>query len=301
MLDIFVKPDFIVEPWLDPIFEQRSIHVSVLRADLIHPWIQGNKWHKLQCYVQELLAENKMGFYSIGGPFSNHLIALAFAAHALKKKAHFYIRGGRAEWGQNPAVAQMESWGAELYEISRSDFRNADQFLALKSETELSNYVFVPLGGSGTKAVQFVENWANQIAQDLDFEFIALPIATAGTVSGFATSLPEGRKILAIEVLRSNGFLETDMNTLIQNAGKTILNSPTWINDYHFGGYAKTNAKLNAFCRNVFDTNGIPIEPIYSGKAFFAVSDLARKGYFQEGSRILIVHTGGIFPWNTAR
>ena len=48
----------------------------------------------------------------------------------------------------------------------------------------------------------------------------------------------------------------------------------------------------------VLEEKGFPIEPIYSGKAFFAVSDLIQKGHFEDGNSILLVHTGGVFPWN---
>jgi len=291
----------VVQSWEHPVFEERKIQVSVLRADLVHPWIQGNKWYKLQYYVQQLLTENKDGFFSIGGPFSNHLIALAFAANQLNKKATFFVRGGREEWGKNPAVRQMENWGAVLIPVSRTYFRVLDEAEIRKTLNELQNSIWVPMGGSSSAAIPFVEKWAIQIAETIDFDSLVLPVATAGTVAGFASGLPVLKKIVAIEVLNSNGFLERDMHLLLKEAEREKYIQPIWQTRYHFGGYGKTNYELSNFCKRLFDENGFPIEPIYSGKAFYAVLDLAQKGHFQEKSRILLVHTGGVFPWNMGR
>jgi len=301
MEDLLSLPNLFVQPWLEPVFEEKSIQVLVLRADLIHPWIQGNKWYKLQYFVQQLLNEKREGFVSVGGPFSNHLIALAYTASILKKKATFFIRGGREEWSQNPAVEQMEKWGAVLIPISRTEFRNFDELQMLNTWKELRNCVCVPMGGSSFSSIPYVEKWAKQITEQIEFETLVLPVATAGTIAGFASVLPLDKKIEAIEVLKSNGFLERDMGLMLEKAKKVAFNSPNWHVDYHFGGYAKTNFELGRFCKRIFDEKGFPLEPIYSGKVFYAVLDLAQKGYFQEKSRILLVHTGGVFPWNMGR
>jgi len=301
MEDLLSLPELVVQSWEHPVFKERKIQIYVLRADLVHPWVQGNKWFKLQCYVQQLLTENKDGFFSIGGPFSNHLIATAYAANQLNKKATFFIRGGREEWCQNPAVQQMEEWGAVLIPVSRTDFRVLNESEIRKSRSELQNSIWVPMGGSSSLAVPFVEKWANQIAKTIDFDSLVLPVATAGTIAGFASGLPVSKKIEAVEVLNSYGFLERDMHLLLKEAEREKYIQPNWLDRYNFGGYGKTNFELSNFCKRLFAENGFPIEPIYSGKAFYAVLDLAQKGHFQEKSRILLVHTGGVFPWNMGR
>jgi len=302
MMENFLAfPELIFQAWQDSIFEQNAVQVSVLRADLIHPWIQGNKWYKLQYFIKQVIQDNKDGFVSIGGPFSNHLIAIAFAAKNMNRKAIFFIRGGREEWAQNPAVQQMETWGAVLIPVSRTEFRILDEEKIRYTWKELNNFIWVPMGGSSFFAVSFVEEWARKIAEQIEFDVLVLPVATAGTVAGFASGLPFVKKIEAIEVLQSNGFLQRDMGLMLEKAQRENFISPKWQLDYHFGGYAKTNVELSGFCKRLFVEKGFPVEPIYSGKAFYAVLDLAQKGYFQEKSRILLVHTGGVFPWNMGR
>ena len=64
--------------------------------------------------------------------------------------------------------------------------------------------------------------------------------------------------------------------------------------DYHFGGFAKTNAELMAFIADFEDKTGIPLEPVYTGKMMYALYDLIAKHTFKPGQRIIAVHTGGL-------
>jgi 1-aminocyclopropane-1-carboxylate deaminase len=64
--------------------------------------------------------------------------------------------------------------------------------------------------------------------------------------------------------------------------------------DYHFGGYAKFDAELINFINKFKSTFEIQLDPIYTGKLFYGVFDLIKKDYFQSGSKILILHSGGL-------
>ena len=66
------------------------------------------------------------------------------------------------------------------------------------------------------------------------------------------------------------------------------------ITDYHFGGYAKVTPALIDFMNAFYIENSIPLDPIYTGKMVFGVIDLMRLKYFPPGSKILLIHTGGI-------
>ncbi len=66
------------------------------------------------------------------------------------------------------------------------------------------------------------------------------------------------------------------------------------VHDYHFGGYAKNNAELIAFMNGLYRQTGIPTDFVYTGKLFFAAMDLVRKNYFPKGSKLLIIHSGGL-------
>ena len=65
--------------------------------------------------------------------------------------------------------------------------------------------------------------------------------------------------------------------------------------NYHFGGYAKTQPELIQFIADFASSTGILLDPVYTGKMMFAIFDLATKDYFPPRSRILAIHTGGLF------
>ena len=66
------------------------------------------------------------------------------------------------------------------------------------------------------------------------------------------------------------------------------------ISDYHFGGYARSDSALLNFCSNFKHSTSVEIEPVYSGKMFYGLLDLITKNYFEPGSRIIALHTGGL-------
>ena len=55
----------------------QDVHTDILRLDLIHPVISGNKWFKLKYYLDEALTTNANKLASFGGAYSNHIVALA--------------------------------------------------------------------------------------------------------------------------------------------------------------------------------------------------------------------------------
>jgi 1-aminocyclopropane-1-carboxylate deaminase len=68
-----------------------------------------------------------------------------------------------------------------------------------------------------------------------------------------------------------------------------ILNS-----DYHFGGYAKVTDELIDFINDFYQSTGIPLDPIYTGKMVYGVLDLIKNNYFHKDAKILMIHTGGL-------
>jgi len=66
------------------------------------------------------------------------------------------------------------------------------------------------------------------------------------------------------------------------------------ITNYHLGGYARFNTELIHFINNFKSTFGIPLDPVYTGKMMYAIFDLIKNEFFQPGTKILALHTGGL-------
>lgn len=301
-LDALFKSPVPVQDWKHPHFQKAGLLVQVYRADLVHPWIHGNKAWKLRHLMELECYANASSWISMGGAFSNHLLALSCLANAIGKPLKAFIRGQPIEWENNPWIQQMRTFGAEILPLSRTDFR----MMHLQPESwrqflpgEALNSQFIPLGGSSVEMLASMQDWAGQIQSQVEADFWCLPVGTGGTCVGLASGLTNRTRVLAVEAVRIPGGMEADVRNRVPVQDPRIWDRISWIPDYVGAGFGKSNPDLEAFCQQQSGSFGFPLEPVYSGKAFLAVSDLAAKGYFKTGSRVLLIHTGGVYPWNS--
>ena len=64
--------------------------------------------------------------------------------------------------------------------------------------------------------------------------------------------------------------------------------------DASLGGFARVNAELLQSMGDFTRHSGIPLEPIYTGKALLALRQYVQRGYFPPGTRLVMLHTGGL-------
>ena len=103
-------------------FESQGYSVDMLRLDLVHPIVSGNKWYKLKEYL--LLAKEQKAdtLASFGGPYSNHIVALAYAGHYLGLKTIGYIRTN-ADEPITPSLQEAIGYGMQLIYLGRTHFQ----------------------------------------------------------------------------------------------------------------------------------------------------------------------------------
>jgi len=112
------------------------------------------------------------------------------------------------------------------------------------------------------------------------------PLGTGATYLGLCQSLQD---VKIIGILTLNNKAEIECNS--QELGIPIQT----INDqYVFGKYAKQANVLDSFCEQFHQKHQIKIEPIYTGRMFYGLYDLLKKTYFESGSTLVALHTGGI-------
>ena len=87
-------------------------------------------------------------------------------------------------------------------------------------------------------------------------------------------------------------------NLLLEDAVSSLLTDKSYSfsisHDYSFGGYAKYQPSLIEFMNWWFARTGIPSDFVYTGKLFYAALDMILQGKFPTGSRVLIIHSGGL-------
>ena len=130
-----------------PSFCLKDIQLAVLRLDELHPIVSGNKWFKLKYYLQQAQEENADTIASFGGPYSNHLVALAFAAKKYNLQSVGYVRSNEDE-PITPTLLEAKQYGMHLKFLGRNNFQLLKTELLENNVT--SNTYFVDEGGYGT-------------------------------------------------------------------------------------------------------------------------------------------------------
>jgi 1-aminocyclopropane-1-carboxylate deaminase len=272
----------------DPLPVQYQIELWMKRDDLLHPIISGNKWRKLKYSLDHALSLAADTIISMGGAYSNHLHALAYAGNALGLKTLGFIRGEQPPT-LTPTLWDMQNWGMELRFVSRSDYRLLRQYKGCHDLPGIKpGQYWLPEGGAQALALKGVAELVNEI--NVLYDIICVPCGTGATLAGIIDAAPDPVSVIGFAALKNAGFLHTDVVSLLP---RPRIN---WqINrDYHFGGFAKTNAELMTFIAEFEYNTGIPLEPVYTGKMMYALYDLITKHTFKQGQRIIAVHTGGL-------
>lgn len=284
-----------------PIWEGADkVSLFVKRDDAIHPVMSGNKWRKLSHALTSPLPK---AIVSFGGGFSNHLHALGFVCHKLGIPLHAIIRGDYSA-SPTPMIEDLKSWGTHINYVDRITYKKRNDSAYLQQlKQQHPDATIIPEGGSQAQALQGIEDMVDEI--DIDFDFIVAPVASGATLAGIVSALNKRNKnnaadthqlaackAIGVGVLKGEDYLEG----LVEQFLPASLDRSNWHIDhnYHFGGYAKAPNELQTFCNDFNNTFDFDIEPVYSGKAFSAVKDMLAKGMFKDGSRIVILHTGGL-------
>ena len=280
-----------LQPIYAPEFNHHKVELWIKRDDLLHPIISGNKWRKLKYILNQALFLQTDTLISMGGAYSNHLHALAFAGKALGVKTIGLVRG-EAPRQLNPTLQDLQAWGMELRFISRSDYQQLRNYKSHDSLPGLqAGQYWLPEGGAIELALQGI---AESIAEiTCDYASLVTACGTGATLAGLIAHAPASVQILGVAALKGADFLAQDVQQLLNTQG---VNRNNWdiTQDYHFGGFAKSKPVLPAFIQTFQNQHGIPLEPVYTGKTLFAVFDLLERGYFKPGQRIIVLHTGGL-------
>jgi 1-aminocyclopropane-1-carboxylate deaminase len=277
----------------DKEFAQHHVELWMKRDDLLHPVVSGNKWRKLKYPINQALNLGANEIISMGGQYSNHLHALAYAGKLLGVKTTALVRGEPPE-KLTPTLSDMQDWGMKLQFVSRSDYRKLRDFKAPDSLPDINpNQYWIPEGGATELALQGVAEIVSEIS--LDFDCLAVACGTATTLAGLIANTPATRQILGVAALKHAEFLNQDVQTILDKINhRHACRNWQIAQNYHFGGFAKTTPALLAFMREFTAKHGIPLDQVYTGKLMYAIFDLLRQGFFQPGQRLIVVHTGGL-------
>ncbi|MCS5491232.1 1-aminocyclopropane-1-carboxylate deaminase/D-cysteine desulfhydrase [Algoriphagus limi] len=287
-----LNPQPIINQVLDhPLLEEKEVELSIKRLDWVHEMVPGNKFFKLKYNLEKAIRENKKTLLTFGGAYSNHIHAVANAAHFLGLNAIGIIRGEET-LPLNPTLSDAKSKGMRLHYISRSQYRGKTDDSFIEELHDLfGDFYLIPEGGTNSEAIKGTQEILQE--EDQSYSHISVSIGTGGTFTGILQASQSNQMILGFSSLKGN-FIKKEIDKLIEDYSINPKDQFQVITDYHFGGYAKYDQSLIEFIWWFFESFGIVLDPVYTGKMLFGLWDLIKKGYFPKGSKILVIHSGGI-------
>lgn len=280
-----IPVDYLLEPYL----EERGIRLGILRLDSIHPDISGNKWFKLKENIRLALENGYDTLLTFGGAYSNHLAATAAAAAGAGLKAIALVRGWHGSVSLSPTLDFCVQQGMQLHFVSREEYNlKYDPAYLEKLGATFGQPYIIPEGGNNEAGRKGCEQIAAHIPPDAGH--VALAIGTGTTFCGIRNGLDPATALHGVPVMKNGGYLAAEIREhLEQPAGSWRLYT-----EYHFGGFARHTPQLVDFMNGFYRRHAIRLDFVYTAKQVFAVSDMIRKGSFEDNAHIICVHTGGL-------
>lgn len=275
-----------------PFLSNPQVAVNVLRLDQIHPIVSGNKWYKLRFYIQEVIKKQVSKVASFGGPYSNHLVALAYTAKENGLKSIGYVRANEGE-PITPTLQEAIVYGMDLIFCGRGGFQEKKDELLNQANNDTSDTYFIDEGGYGVlgaKGAATIISDSEFLNNIQDYDYIVCAVGTGTMIAGIINASQPNQKIIGIPVLKNEGSIKDEIISLLANSNSKF----DLLHQFHQGGYAKTTPEQINFMNRFWENAKIPSDIVYTGKVFYAVEKLLQQNYFKEDSKVLVIHSGGL-------
>jgi 1-aminocyclopropane-1-carboxylate deaminase/D-cysteine desulfhydrase-like pyridoxal-dependent ACC family enzyme len=278
----------IIQPINEERVQSHGISVAILRLDLLHPIVSGNKIFKLNHYLAAAKNGTKKGILTFGGAFSNHLVAAAYAAKLHNLESIGFVRGEKPN-KLSQSLMDCMSYGMQLEFMKRESFDSID---LSQLSTAYPNHAIIPHGGYGRMGML----GAKEIMEIAGVETYDTVLAACGTgtmAAGLIAGLKPHQQLTLVSVLKNNYSILDEIKLLLIE--DEIRNKRFEIHfDFHLGGYAKKNPVLFQTMNDFFSNHHIPTDFVYTGKLVHAFYRLMEANTFSTGSKVLLIHSGGL-------
>lgn len=292
-----------------------GVELWIKRDDLTGAELSGNKVRKLEFLLDDALAQGADTVITCGGEQSNHCRATALAATRVGLDSVVLLR--TPDPNQPPATSGNilldRLAGAEIIWISPAEYARRHELLAAFAEqlrVEGRHPYVIPEGGSNPVGAWGYVRAVEELAADLT----ALPARPTTVVhacgsGGTAAGLVLGARLLGLDlgIASVNVCDDRDYFTRVitgicaefdsrYHTDAAITAGDLDIVDGYVGrGYAKSRPEELASLRDLARREGVILDPVYTGKAFFGMVEELGRDRARFGQRIVFLHTGGIY------
>ena len=288
--------------------------VWIKRDDMLGLFPGGNKTRKLEFLVADALAQGADTLVTCGAPQSNHCRITLAAAVKEGLKCRFVIEERVPGSFREDATGNQFMFrlmGVELITVVPGGTNmSAAMNQAAEDVAALGRKAYIiPGGGSnalgGLGYVACAQELQQQMLElGLPLDRVVLGSGSSGTHGGMVAGFLGNHiqiPIVGIGVSRD----PQDQEPLVLREAQAIFDllgvpmtvpreSVLSVGGYWQPKYSIPNAGMVEAIQMLARTEGIPLDPVYTGKVMAGLIGLARKGFFKPNERILFLHTGGL-------
>ena len=287
--------------------------IYIKRDDLLGLAAGGNKTRKLEFLVAEAIVHGADTLITCGAIQSNHCRLTLAAAVKEGMKCRLVLEE-RVANSYNPDssgnIFLFRLLGVEKIKVvpGGTDIPAEMEKMALEVEEEGGKAYVIPGGGSNAVGATGYVACAEEILcqafeMGLDIHAVVCASGSAGTHAGLVAGFYGNNshvRVIGINVGKSKTDQEPLVYDLVKRTAAHVgvgceipAQCVVCFDDYVGPGYSIPTPEMAEAVRMLARTEGILLDPVYTGKTMAGLIDLCRKGCFKKGENVLFVHTGG--------
>ena len=283
----------------------------IKRDDTTGPSLGGNKTRKLEYLLHDAISKGYTAVLTVGGPQTNHGRMTASAAIKLGLKPILVLMGKpQAYFSGNLALIAM--MGVDIvFDNGKHEETVADTIRRYESSNE--KVYFIPAGGSDNiGALGYIHAVKELLVQmdalDIHSKYLVCSLGSMGTFGGLcigARYFGAPFRVIGVPVApQDNGIFKRaadylnrvcshyELNITFIPDDMQIMNGPE--NDFYSGNaYNVPDPKTRRAMFLLAKTEGIILDPVYTGKAFRGFCDMLKTGVIEPDSKPIFLHSGG--------
>ena len=285
---------------LENISAMLGTNVYIKRDDLTGLGLGGNKTRKLEFLLADAKQQGAELVFTTGGAQSNHAMLTAAAAGRTGMRCILILkkRGVTACLGNQLLEKLM---GTDVRFVDTDDYADIYAEMDRVGKAAGVPYYKIPCGGSNALGSLGYAACAKEIAgQGRHFDHLICAEGSGGTMAGLAL----GAKLFLPGTQVHGMMVDTDPFDVITpalmreaaallEAGVEITEADYHLRDMCGPGYAIASEPGNAAVRLMAEKEGIFLDPVYTGKAFAGLLEMAAEGAFRPEDNVLFLHSGG--------
>ncbi len=307
--------------YLERLSRETGVNIYLKREDLSGcNLFGGNKMRKLEFLLAKAKEEGCDYVFTFGATQSNHAMQTAAACCKCGLKPVLFLVS-LVETDESAPKANLlldKIFGAEVRiipakpgeQVFSTMEKSAGAAEAYRKELEAAGHkcFVIPTGGaSPLGAVGFYSGYLelcdqlNQLGHQAAYLFHST--GSGGTLAGLAAGqamVEPGIKIISIAVdqtpddYREKVAAQANEMLAMLGAEKRVEPDALTVSpDYYAPGYECPNEKSSAAIKRLARTEGVLLDPVYSGKGFAGMLDYIEKGLVKQGETVVFLHTGG--------